>query len=103
MRNNTPGPSKGIDAARKGFLALFGKKPKDERGKHVMKLGGKYWNLDRAHSLANVFAEMNTSVSSLLSNFDWEPENSNDGPRPGPPEMQMNWISRFLHIKPARH
>lgn len=59
------------------------------------------WSLGCVHDFANVFAEMNCSSSSIFSNFDLEPENSNDGPRAGPPEMQMDWISRFLHIKPA--
>ncbi|USP81209.1 uncharacterized protein yc1106_08483 [Curvularia clavata] len=84
MRNAHPGPSKGVDAFRKGFLALFGKKPREERTNNVMKLG-----------------QLNDSVLSLLSDFDFEPENINDGLRAGPPEMQVNWLSRFLHIKPA--
>src|SRR5690349_21627251 len=48
-----------------------------------------------------MFAELNDSVLSLLSDFDFEPENINDGLRAGPPEMQVNWLSRFLHTKPA--
>lgn len=29
-------------------------------------------------------------------------ENAGEGPtRSGPPDFQMNWLSRFLHIKPA--
>lgn len=44
---------------------------------------------------------MNFSTSSILSNFDLDPDSNNNRPRTSPPEMQMNWISRFLHIKPA--
>jgi serine/threonine-protein kinase HSL1 (negative regulator of Swe1 kinase) len=45
---------------------------------------------------------VNFSSSSILSSFDLGPEHDGDAaPRTGPPEMQMNWLSRFLHIKPA--
>jgi len=44
---------------------------------------------------------LNFSSSSILSNFDISSDNNNDTARTGPPEMQMNWLSRFLHIKPA--
>jgi serine/threonine-protein kinase HSL1 (negative regulator of Swe1 kinase) len=51
---------------------------------------------------ANIFPAVNFSSSSILSGFDLGPEHSSDtAPRNGPPEMQMNWLSRFLHIKPA--
>jgi len=44
---------------------------------------------------------LNFSSSSILSNFDISSDSNNDTARTGPPEMQMNWLSRFLHIKPA--
>lgn len=45
---------------------------------------------------------VNFSSSSILSGFDLGAEHSSDGAnRAGPPETQMNWLSRFLHIKPA--
>ncbi|CAN9458279.1 unnamed protein product [Alternaria sp. RS040] len=69
---------------RKGFFAFFGKKLKDDKGKRRMELGA-----------------LNFSSSSILSNFDIGSDNNNDNARAGPPEIQMNWLSRFLHIRPA--
>jgi serine/threonine-protein kinase HSL1 (negative regulator of Swe1 kinase) len=51
---------------------------------------------------ANIPLAVNFSSSSILSGFDLGPEHGGEtAPRSGPPEMQMNWLSRFLHIKPA--
>lgn len=49
----------------------------------------------------NFFPAVNFSSSSILSGFDLGAEHGEAAPRTGPPEMQMNWLSRFLHIKPA--
>ncbi|KAF1851741.1 serine/threonine-protein kinase-like protein GIN4 [Cucurbitaria berberidis CBS 394.84] len=89
MRNSNIAAAKSDGALRKGFFGLFGKKTKEEKGKKPMELGA-----------------VNFSSSSILSAFDLGPEhnNTNDNTvRTGPPEMQMNWLSRFLHIKPACH
>ncbi|KAI4934006.1 uncharacterized protein J4E92_003676 [Alternaria infectoria] len=83
MRNSSSAATKSDGSTRKGFFAFFGKK-KDDKGKKPMELGG-----------------LNFSSSSILSNFDISSDNNNDTARTGPPEMQMNWLSRFLHIKPA--
>lgn len=40
------------------------------------------------------------SSTSVYANFDTESEASEPG-RSGQPEYQINWLSRFLHIKPA--
>ncbi|CAA9960035.1 Serine/threonine-protein kinase GIN4 [Pyrenophora teres f. maculata] len=84
IRNSNAVGAKGDGTARKAFLAFFGKKTKEEKVKKSMELGA-----------------MNLSSSSILSNFDLGAESSTDIVRNGPPEMQMNWLSRFLHIKPA--
>ncbi|KAL1792948.1 hypothetical protein ACET3X_009455 [Alternaria dauci] len=83
MRNSSAATAKN-ESVRRGFFAFFSKKSKDDKGKRPMELGA-----------------LNFSSSSILSNFDIGPENNNDNARTGPPEMQMNWLSRFLHIKPA--
>lgn len=44
---------------------------------------------------------VNSSSSSILSSHGLGPDSTESGPRSGPPEVQMNWLSRFLHIKPA--
>ncbi|KAJ4297605.1 serine/threonine-protein kinase gin4 [Kalmusia sp. IMI 367209] len=68
----------------KGFFNFFGKKPKDDKGKRPIELGD------------------NFSTSSILSSFDVTPETTGEAlARSGPPDFQMNWLSRFLHIKPA--
>ncbi|EUC39052.1 hypothetical protein COCCADRAFT_455 [Bipolaris zeicola 26-R-13] len=84
IRHDNSKPSKGDGTARKGFLALFGKKFKNSKGNYPMELG-----------------EINFSSSSISSNFDLGPDRNKDVVRIAPPEMQMNWLSRFLHIKPA--
>jgi len=100
MRNSNSTGTKGDGMTRKGFLAFFGKKFKEEKAKRSMELGGKHAALYlQAHT--DTFAAMNLSSSSILSNFDLGAESSTDVVRNGPPEMQMNWLSRFLHIKPA--
>jgi serine/threonine-protein kinase HSL1 (negative regulator of Swe1 kinase) len=44
----------------------------------------------------------NSSSSSILSGFDLGAEHGCETAlRVGPHEMQMNWLSRFLHIKPT--
>ncbi|KAF2465924.1 Pkinase-domain-containing protein [Lindgomyces ingoldianus] len=85
MRNRNSTIAKGEGTGgRKGFLGLFGKKAKEDKGKKLMELGS-----------------TDLSSSSLLSGgFDLAP-GSNDGVPIRPPELQMNWLSRFLHIKPA--
>ncbi|KAF1836021.1 Pkinase-domain-containing protein [Decorospora gaudefroyi] len=83
MRQTSSAAARVDGTSRKGFFGLFGKKSKDDKGKKPLELGG-----------------LNFSTSSILSSVDFGPEN-NDGARPGPPGMQMNWLSRFLHIKPA--
>jgi len=54
---------------------------------------------------ANMHPATNFSSSSILSGYDLTPDtgnnNSDTSARAGPPEIQMNWLSRFLHIKPA--
>ncbi|KAH3984114.1 non-specific serine/threonine protein kinase [Parastagonospora nodorum] len=85
IRNSSAPVTKSDGALRKGFLGLFGKKPKEDKGKRPMELG-----------------TVNFSSSSILSGFDLGAEHGGEAaPRTGPPEMQMNWLSRFLHIKPA--
>ncbi|RAR02893.1 serine/threonine-protein kinase GIN4 [Stemphylium lycopersici] len=84
MRNVNSTGVKSDGTALKGLLAFFGKKSKADKGKKPMELGA-----------------MNFSSSTILTNFDLGPDSSNDAARPDPPEMQMNWLSRFLHIKPA--
>jgi hypothetical protein len=44
---------------------------------------------------------VNYSSSSIFSNPGLGPESTEPGPRPGPSDVQMNWLSSFLHIKPA--
>ncbi len=43
---------------------------------------------------------LNFSSSSILSTFDISLEKNPTASRANPPEVQMNWLSRFLHIKP---
>ncbi|KAF2017300.1 Pkinase-domain-containing protein [Aaosphaeria arxii CBS 175.79] len=67
---------------RKGFLGLFGKKAKEPKAKAPLVLGSD-----------------NFSTSSILSDYDLE--DGSAASRNRAPEYQMNWLSRFLHIKPA--
>ncbi|KAF2689480.1 Pkinase-domain-containing protein [Lentithecium fluviatile CBS 122367] len=77
--------------ALKGFFGLFGKKTKDEKSKRALELAG---------DTLTVPSIDNFSTSSIISGF--EAESDAEIPsRPGPPDFQMNWLSRFLHIKPA--
>jgi serine/threonine-protein kinase HSL1 (negative regulator of Swe1 kinase) len=102
MRHSSAPTAKSDGALRKGFLGLFGKKTKEEKGKRPMELGGKVLNVGFHADIANIIAADNFSSSSILSGFDLGPENGGDAaPRTGPPEVQMNWLSRFLHIKPT--
>ncbi|KAH7359906.1 serine/threonine-protein kinase-like protein GIN4 [Pyrenochaeta sp. MPI-SDFR-AT-0127] len=85
IRNSSSAVAKSDGALRKGLLAFFGKKAKDEKGKKPMELG-------------------DLSSSSILSAFELGPEHNNgttSDPMARPAEMQMNWLSRFLHIRPA--
>ncbi|KAF2629620.1 Pkinase-domain-containing protein [Macroventuria anomochaeta] len=82
MRNTGSAATKSDSAPRKGLLGFFGKK-KEEKAKGPMEL------------------DLNSSSSSILSNHGLGPESSESVNRSGPPEVQMNWLSRFLHIKPA--
>jgi hypothetical protein len=102
MRNSSFAAAKS-DSVRKGIFSFFGKKSKDRKSKKPMELGGKHMfhRLDFTSHHADLFAALNFSSSSILSNFDIGSDNNNDTVRAGPPEMQMNWLSRFLHIKPA--
>lgn len=88
MRNSSSAAARSDGAQRKGLLGFFGKKTKEDKMKKPMELST---------------AEL--SSSSILSGFDLGPEHGNtsgdNSNRTGPPEMQMNWLSRFLHIKPA--
>ncbi|KAL1644514.1 serine/threonine-protein kinase gin4 [Didymella pomorum] len=82
MRSTAPAAAKSDSAPRKGLLSFFGKK-KEEKAKSPMEL------------------DLNYSSSSIFSNPGLGPESTEPGPRPGPSDVQMNWLSRFLHIKPA--
>ena len=44
---------------------------------------------------------VNSSSSSILSNRGVRPDSSESVNRNSAPDVQMNWLSRFLHIKPA--
>ncbi|PVH99220.1 Pkinase-domain-containing protein [Periconia macrospinosa] len=74
--------SEGRGGTFKGLLGFFGKKSKAEKVKHALNLGD------------------NMSATSIHSNFDTGSEASEPA-RPGQPDYQMNWLSRFLHIKPV--
>ncbi|KAF1962771.1 Pkinase-domain-containing protein [Byssothecium circinans] len=82
MRNcgTALGKSERGGGALKQFFNFFGKKPKDGK-----KPG---WDLGDNFSTSSIWSDFNESDSGL-------------GGRPGPPEFQTNWLSRFLHIKPA--
>ncbi|KAF2263474.1 Pkinase-domain-containing protein [Lojkania enalia] len=84
MRNRTTAVPK-AEGGLKGFLGLFGKKVREDKGKKPMEVGS-----------------ANLSSSSILSGFDLDldPEAENSSSI-RPPEIQTNWLSRFLHIKPA--
>jgi serine/threonine-protein kinase HSL1 (negative regulator of Swe1 kinase) len=103
MRHSSAPTTKSDGALLKGFFGLFGKKTKEDKGKRPLELGGKMalsTNLCSNHT--NINLADNLSSSSILSGFDLGPEHGGDPiPRNGPPEVQMNWLSRFLHIKPA--
>ncbi|KAF2036063.1 Pkinase-domain-containing protein [Setomelanomma holmii] len=103
MRNSSAPTAKSEGAIRKGFFAIFGKKTKDDKGKRPLELGGKLRPIIYiVMHFANSTSTANFSSSSILSGFDLGPEHNGDAAaRTGPPEMQMNWLSRFLHIKPA--
>ncbi|KAJ4994441.1 serine threonine protein kinase [Stagonosporopsis vannaccii] len=82
MRNTGTAAAKSDSAPRKGILGFFGKK-KEEKAKGHMEL------------------DLNSSSSSILSAHGIGPESSESVNRTGLPDVQMNWLSRFLHIKPA--
>lgn len=84
IRREKNGGKLGGSIERKGFLGLFGKKAKDEKGNGKLELG----------------SPADLSSTSLLSAFDLPPS-SDDGTPARPAELQTNWLSRFLHIKPA--
>jgi hypothetical protein len=100
MRNTISDAAKTDSISRKGFFGFFGKKTKEDKGRKPMELGGKHEHFFLPDSAIDFCLAINFSSSSILSNYDLGPE-SNDTTRAGPPEMQMNWLSRFLHIKPA--
>lgn len=95
----TVGKNEG-SGALKGFLGLFGKKSKDEKSKRPLELG-KYMVCIAIFAIfAYSFHADNFSTTSIVSNSD--ADNIGEAqPRPGPADFQMNWLSRFLHIKPA--
>lgn len=100
--NESEFPMRNADGTtRKGFFAFFGKKSRDEKAKKPMDLGGEHRTCLYAYAYTDISSGVNFSSSSILSNFDLGPGSSNDAARTGPPEMQMNWLSHFLHIKPA--
>lgn len=99
MRNTASAAAKSDSAPRKGLLSFFGKK-KEEKAKSPMELDRKCTSNMQLH-LADISCVVNSSSSSILSNHGLGPSSSESGPRSGPPEVQMNWLSRFLHIKPA--
>ncbi|EAT84817.2 hypothetical protein SNOG_07351 [Parastagonospora nodorum SN15] len=102
IRNSSAPVTKSDGALRKGFLGLFGKKPKEDKGKRPMELGSKQFYFGGYVCGTNISSAVNFSSSSILSGFDLGAEHGGEAaPRTGPPEMQMNWLSRFLHIKPA--
>ncbi|KAL5114830.1 serine/threonine-protein kinase gin4 [Pleosporales sp. CAS-2024a] len=85
LRTSSATATRSDGALRKGFLGLFGKKPKEDKAKRPIELGAD-----------------NSSSSSIMSGYDLGTEHSAEtANRTGPPEIQMNWLSRFLHIKPA--
>ncbi|KAF2116737.1 hypothetical protein BDV96DRAFT_34142 [Lophiotrema nucula] len=79
---------------RKGFLGLFGKKPKEDKGKRPMEIGCEY-------NACFPYIAANFSSSSILSGFDLDVEDAQNPTVIKPPEIQTNWLARFLHIKPA--
>jgi serine/threonine-protein kinase HSL1 (negative regulator of Swe1 kinase) len=102
MRNSSASAPKGDNAAKKAFFALFSRKAKEDKGKRPMELGSKFSTPLYRRSFPNSFGAVDFSSSSIFSSFDRCPENGTDNaPRTGPLDMQMNWLSRFLHIKPA--
>ncbi|KAL6705497.1 serine/threonine-protein kinase gin4 [Coniothyrium glycines] len=87
VRNTVSAAAKGDGAQKKVFFGLFGKKGKEDKNKNPMELGA-----------------VNFSSSSLLSGFDLASDSNINGDntaRNGLADVQMNWLSRFLHIKPA--
>lgn len=99
IRNSGAATTKGDGAILKGLFGLFGKKSKGETSKKPMELGGTYGQYEFNDTNADVVQAVNFSSSSILSGFDLGPDDSAN--RTGPPDMQKNWLSRFLHIKPA--
>ncbi|KAJ8117782.1 hypothetical protein OPT61_g1092 [Boeremia exigua] len=83
MRNPCAAAATKSDSApRKGLFGFFSKK-KEEKTKGLMQL------------------DLNSSASSIVSNLGNGPDSSESVNRGGPPDVQLNWLSRFLHIKPA--
>ncbi|KAF3008741.1 hypothetical protein E8E13_009951 [Curvularia kusanoi] len=82
MRNPGLAATKSDSGTRKGLFGFFGKK-KEEKAKGPMQL------------------DLNSSSSSILSSHGIGPDSSESVNRSGPPDVQLNWLSRFLHIKPA--
>lgn len=99
MRNTASAAAKGDSGPRKGLLSFFGKK-KEEKSKSPMELDRKR-ALNNHLRLSDTLCIVNSSSSSIMSTPGLGPDSSESGPRSGPPEVQMNWLSRFLHIKPA--
>ncbi|PSN69091.1 Pkinase-domain-containing protein [Corynespora cassiicola Philippines] len=81
MRNCVTAAGKAESMGLKGLLGLFGKKSKDLKGKGPLELGAD-----------------DLSSSSLLSGLGQD--DAKASPHNGP-DFQMNWLTRFFHIKPA--
>ncbi|ORY18810.1 serine/threonine-protein kinase GIN4 [Clohesyomyces aquaticus] len=87
MRNRSSAINEEGNAGRKGFLGIFGKKTKEDKGKKPFEFKPMEIGSD----------DISTST---LSDFNYAPD-SEDTTTTCNPDLQMNWLSRFLHIKPA--
>ncbi|KAF2199137.1 Pkinase-domain-containing protein [Delitschia confertaspora ATCC 74209] len=89
MRRNGGGK---MDRGLKGLMNLFGRKSKDCKGKMPMDLGS-----DATHSTDSFVDPSFIDASFVDPTFDI----SEDATASRTPEIHLNWLSRFLHIKPA--
>jgi len=102
MRNcaSAFGKSEG-NSGLKGFFGLFGRKMKEEKSRRALELGGKDApNVFIYDNMLNTPSTDSFSTSSIISGFESESDEENPT-RPSPLDFQTNWLSRFLHIKPA--
>ena len=85
----------------KGFFGLFGRKTKEEKSRRALELAGKDVQANLIpYDMLIVASTANFSTSSIISSLESGSEGGNTS-HPGPLEFQTNWLSRFLHIKPA--